>query len=343
MGFPFNAIGSSLPGGLRTRMSLNSFFGISTDNHGMFIPEQGPFDGATVTLSLVPAGTPNPVPAAALTALDFSQAGIGTLSLAGQLGANGKGHPGWAPIGGVPVTMTTSNAAALPLPATLTIPEGASTGIFQIGDAKIDAPTAVNVTATLGGTILQQTVTVQPSVPLGLLPLNLQQVQTPIGLLTQLGVSFNRLNYSSQVVTLTSSNPALFSVPATVTVPPLALGVNNIPIVLQQAPAVTPVTVTATANGTSVSGTITLPRTIDGVTLSKAEFVVKTGSLKVDATGSQPLAVLTLSNATTGQAIGTMTNLGKGKFTFQGTVSPVTTLRLDSNYSGSSTIAVAQK
>ena len=62
-----------------------------------------------------------------------------------------------------------------------------------------------------------------------------------------------------------------------------------------------------------------------------------------DATGSQPLAVLTLSNAATGQVIGTMTNLGKGKFTFQGSVSPVTTLRLDSNYSGSSSLGVAQK
>ena len=37
------------------------------------------------------------------------------------------------------------------------------------------------------------------------------------------------------------------------------------------------------------------------------------GPLKVNATGTQPLAVLTLSNAATGQIIGTMTNLGKGK------------------------------
>ena len=342
-GTPYNSAASALPGGLRTRVSLHSFFGITQDNHGILHPETGPFDSATITLNLVPASTPNPVPAPALAALDFSQPGIGTLGLASRLDVFGL-HLSWAPIGGVPVSLTTSNAAALPLPATLTIPEGASTGIFQVGDAQIDAPTVVNVTATLGGTILQQTMTVQPSVPLGLLPLNLQRQQLPFGLGPYLlGVSFNRLNYSTQVVTLTSSNPALFSVPATVTVPPLAQGVGNIAVVQQAAPAVTPVTVTATANGTSVTSTITLPRTIDGVTLNKAELVVKTGSLKVDATGSQPLAVLTLSNAATGQVIGTMTNLGKGKYTFQGTVSPVATLRLDSNYSGSYSLAVAQK
>ena len=344
-GNPCNSLASPLPGGLRTRISLHSFFGITQDNHGILLPETGPFDSATITFNLVPADTPNPVPAAALLALDFSQPGIGTLGLAAQVGASsGRLQLGWAPIGGVPVTMTTSNASALPLPATLTIPEGASTGIFQVGDAQIDAPIAVNVTATLGGTILQQTVTVQPSVPLGLLPLSLQQQQLAFAQGPYvLGVSFNRLNYSTQVVTLTSSNPALFSVPATITIPPLAQGVGNIPVVQQAAPAVTPVTIMATANGSSMSRTISLPRAFDGVTLNKAELVVKTGSLKVDATGTQPIAVLTLSNAATGQAIGTMTNLGKGKFSFQGTVSPVTTLRLNSNYSGTSTLAVAQK
>jgi hypothetical protein len=119
--------------------------------------------------------------------------------------------------------------------------------------------------------------------------------------------------------------------------------VGNIVVNQQAAPAITPVTVTATANGTSVSSTITLPRAFDGVTLNKAELVVKNGALKVEATGTLPIAVLTLSNATTGQVIGTMTNLGKGKFTYQGTVAPVTTLRLDSNYSGTATLAVAQK
>ena len=341
LGVPLNNVGSSLPGGLRTQMSLNSFFGISTDNHGMFLPEPGPFDEATVTLSLVPASAPNPVPTPNLATLDFSQAGIGTLGLASQLGPNGRAHPGWAPIGGVPVTMTTSDPAALPLPATLTIPEGASTGIFQVGDAHIDAPTIVNVTATLAGTTLQQTVTVQPSVPLGLLPIILQQGQFLAP--NTFGFSFNRLNYTTQVITLSSSNPVLFPVPASVTVPPLAQGVGNIVITPQPAPAITQVTLTATANGSSVSRTITLPRSIDGVTINKAELVVKTGSLKVEATGSLAIAVLTLSNAATGQVIGTMTNLGKGKYSFQGTVLPVTTLRLDSNYSGTTNFKVALK
>ena len=323
---------SKLPGGLRTRMSLNSFFGITTDNHGIFHPEAGPFDGATLTFGLVPASTPQALPPPALADVNFSQPGIGTLTLVS----------GWAPIGGVPVTMTTSNAAALPLPATLTLPEGAHTGIFPVGDAQIDAPTVVNVTATQGGATLQQTVTVQPSVPLGLLPINLLPGPFP-SLPYTFGVYFNRINYSTQVVTLTSSHPALFPVPPTITVPPLAQGVGNIVVNQQAAPAVTPVTVTATANGSSVSRTITLPKYVDFVSISRAELVVKNGALKVDASSNLAIAVLTLSNATTGAPIGTMTNLGKGKYSFLGTVAPVTTLRLDSNYSGSATFGVAQK
>ena len=338
---PYNNLASPLPGGLRTRISLHSFFGITQDNHGILIPETGPFDSATITFNLVPANTPNPVPAPALAALDFSQPGIGTLGLASQVGASGRPQLGWAPIGGVPVTMTTSNIAALPLPATLTIPEGASTGIFAVGDAQIDAPTAVNVTATLGGTILQQTVTVQPAVPLGLLPIN--YLQGPALAPHIFGFSFNRINYSTQVITLSSSHPALFPLPASLTVPPLVQGVANIIVVAQPAPAITPVTVTASVNGASVTRTITLPKSIDGVTINKAELVVKSGALKVDATGSLALAVLTLSNATTGQVIGTMTNLGRGKYSFQGNAPPVTTLRLDSNYSGTTTFAVALK
>jgi hypothetical protein len=126
-------------------------------------------------------------------------------------------------------------------------------------------------------------------------------------------------------------------------VPPLAQGIGNVIVSPQPAPAVTPVTITASVNGSSVSRTISLPKYVDLVTLNKAELVVKSGALKVDATGNLAIAVLTLSNATTGQAIGTMTNLGKGKFSYQGTVAPVTTLRLDSNYSGSSSLGVAQK
>lgn len=93
--------------------------------------------------------------------------------------------------------------------------------------------------------------------------------------------------------------------------------------------------------------TFILPKTVDAVKIGKAELVVKNGSLKVDATSSPPTAVLSLFNASTGQFIGTMTNNGLtnggAKYSFQGTVSPVTTLLLKSSLNGTATAGVAQK
>ncbi|KAB2661203.1 MAG: hypothetical protein DVB31_12645 [Verrucomicrobia bacterium] len=108
-------------------------------------------------------------------------------------------------------------------------------------------------------------------------------------------------------------------------------------------PADTVVTFAASFNGGSQTRSFTVVRTVDMVSIAKAELTVKNGALRVEANGNVPAAVLTLSNAATGQRIGTMSNLGKGKYSFQGTVSPVVTLRLTSNFSGTATGAVAQK
>ena len=108
-------------------------------------------------------------------------------------------------------------------------------------------------------------------------------------------------------------------------------------------PTDTIITFTASLNGVSQARSFTLARTVDKVSVTKAELTVKNGALKVEASSNVPTAVLTLSNAVTGQRLGTMTNLGKGKYSFQGTVSPVVTLRLNSSFSGTTTGPVAQK
>ncbi len=92
--------------------------------------------------------------------------------------------------------------------------------------------------------------------------------------------------------------------------------------IYQPAGVGTPVTFTASFNGSSVSTTATIPKTVDTVAVTRAEFTVKTGQLRVDATGNTPGAALTLYNAATGQVIGTMADNGPGgggeKYSFQG-------------------------
>lgn len=91
-----------------------------------------------------------------------------------------------------------------------------------------------------------------------------------------------------------------------------------------------------------------LPKALDFVTLSKAELVVKSLSLKEEATGNLPNALITIFNSVTGQSIGTMTNSGVSgtgaKYSFQGTVPrPVTTLLLKSSMNGTATGSVAHR
>ena len=332
---------SPLPGGFRSGLGLHNFFGVVLDRHSFIYNVGFPsnvFDSITTTFTLVPATTAPVLIPVALAGIDVSQPGIVRVSLARTVGADGQSHPGYAPAGGLPVTLTTSDASALPLPSQITMPQGSSTTTVALGDNSIDLPTTVTATASYDGVTVQQTATVTPTVPLTFfLGGNFGQG----GAL--LGISLNRINFSPAVFTLTSSLPAVGPVPATLTIAPLTQSTGTIPVTFQPVPTDTVITFTAVLNGVSQARSFTIPRTVDSVTLSKAELTVKNGALKVEAVGNVPAAVLTLSNATTGQRIGTMTNLGKGKYSFQGTVSPVVSLRLSSSFSGSTTGAVAQK
>ena len=333
---------SPLPGGLRAAVGLHSFFGVVLDRHSFIATPGFPanvFDGVVTTFTLVPADTPPVAIPVSLGAIDVSQPGIARVSLGHTIDADGLAHPGFAPAGGLVVALTTSNAAALPLPATVTMPQGSSTTIFVVGDAHIDAPANVSATATYNGVTVQQTATVNPPVPLSLLPMGASFAQGG----SLLNVALNRVNFSPAVIALSSSVPAVAPVPGSVTIAPLTQNSGWITVPIARVAADTPITFTATFNGGSVTRSYTVPKTVDSVSVTKAELTVKTGQLKVEAGSNVPTAVLTLSNATTGQAIGTMTNLGQGKYSFQGTVSPVTSLRLNSSFNGTALGAVAQK
>jgi hypothetical protein len=348
---------SPLPGGNRASVGLENFFGVVTDNHSFVLSNfdangRFSFDGISLTFTLVPADTPViPIPVT-LQGFDVSRPGIGSLSLAHTVDADGLTHPGFAPAGGVAVSLTTSNAAALPLPATLTMPQGSSVTTFTVADATVDAPTPVTATATYNGVTLQQTPTVSPTVPLTLVAFG--NVSTLPQSNIKLGAVLNRVNFSPTVIAVTSSNPAVVPAPASLTIPALTIPQEltpGLPVVVTipvKAVAVdTPVTFTGTFNGVTLTSSVTIPKTVDSVIVSKAELVVKNLALRVEATSTVPAAVLTLFNATTGRLIGTMTNTGLSgsgaKYSFQGTVSPVTSVLLTSSFSGTATSPVAQK
>jgi hypothetical protein len=324
--------GILLPGGNLAGYSLANEFGFLNGHGG--VPVGGTLDSFAVTFSLVPAGTPAPPVVVNLASFSVDGAGIGGVSLSD-----------YAQEGGAVVTLASSKPAALAVPATVTVPQGSKlSGPFVLGQPNVDVPTPVTLSASFNGTTLTQMLTVNPAVPLTLA--SLQAVVTNPGN-AQLLLSLNRENATAETILLASSNPAVAPVPASFTIPALTqvgdFRFSSLNVPLAPVGVDTPVTFSATFGGVTAAQTITVPRTVDTVKITKAELVVKTLSLKVEATSTTPTATLTLFNAFSGQLIGIMTNLGAGKFSFEGTVSPVQTLLLTSTLHGNATGDVAQK
>ena len=182
-----------------------------------------------------------------------------------------------APPGGAVVSLTSSNPAAAPVPATVTVPAGSATlfAPFQFPIGQVTAPTPVTVTATLGASSTSTLITVQPP-SLN----NLWTTFTTTGGATVGGIV--TLNGTAPpggaLVSLTSNSPAVH-LPATVTVfagnPTVSF---NIPT--DAVATTTTATLTATWKGAAVQSQITLtPQVAPGsITISPATTTGTNGS-----------------------------------------------------------------
>jgi Tol biopolymer transport system component len=117
------------------------------------------------------------------------------------------------------------------------------------------------------------------------------------------------------VVTLSSASPSLVGVPASVTVPAGTFGVN-FPVTTNAVAVSTPVTVFASYDGATPSGVLTLVPA-DTVAITKDEYVLSQKQLKLETTSSSLTATLTAYVTSTGALIGTLTNVGGGKYQLQ--------------------------
>jgi hypothetical protein len=163
------------------------------------------------------------------------------------------------PDGGATVSLSSSNPAVASVPATVTAPPFSFTGSFTIGTSPVAANTTVTISATYNGTTRTGTLTVTPAgAPQGSLT-NLV-VDSPVtgGSSGQGAVVLSTAAAAGgAVVSLSSSNPGVASVPSTVTV----LGGNqgaSFTVTTTSVTASTTVTVTGSYNGTTRSATMTV-------------------------------------------------------------------------------------
>jgi hypothetical protein len=147
--------------------------------------------------------------------------------------------------------------------------------------------------------------------------------------------------------TLTSSNPAVASVPARVVIP---AGATSAKFTIATTPVSSPTSVTLSANAAGLTKTAILgvnlpaPPDTDTVAVQKTEYTTKKKTLLVEATSSNTNVTMTFSTTSTGAVLGTLANKGGGNY--QATLSIPTNpvnITVKSSGGGSATRAVTVK
>ncbi|MFN0028441.1 MAG: putative Ig domain-containing protein [Acidimicrobiales bacterium] len=85
------------------------------------------------------------------TSVDGGSPATGTISLSSA-----------APSGGAAVTLASSNSSVASVPASVTVPAGATSATFPLTTTTVSAQTAVTITATAGSVTLTATITINP-------------------------------------------------------------------------------------------------------------------------------------------------------------------------------------
>src|SRR5882762_7379539 len=203
----------------------------------------------------------------------------GATALSGTVSLNGPALPG-----GTLVMLSSSDpAASFPDGNTVVVPAGSQAATFSISTAAVTASTPVTISASKDRVTLASQFTVVP-------PFALSSVSvSPASLFGMFGgnpavgtVTLSGPAADGVVVSLASAsaNAAVLALPASVSVAPGAttasFSLNALAVT-----ADTPVAVSGSFQGTTVSGTVTVLSGLDTVVVTKAEYVPSKNQLKI--------------------------------------------------------------
>lgn len=160
-----------------------------------------------------------------------------------------------APTGGISVTLTSTDTTALPVPTTITIAAGATSGDALITTGVVAADTSVTATATLGAVSKTAVVVVKAGALSSLVPAKTVLTGgTTVSVRVQLD---GAAPAGGTTVTLSSANSAIVSLPVQAVVPAGATSVN-VDAVTSAVAFDTDVAITATLGTVSKSVTLTI-------------------------------------------------------------------------------------
>jgi hypothetical protein len=204
----------------------------------------------------------------------------------------------------VTFTLSTSRPDLVTIPNSVTVPQFAAAGGFNIGTSPVSVQTLVTISVSGGGATLSATLTLDPvAVGPSVSALTLSPSAVTSGTSSTGTVTLSGAAPTGGLAVSLASSSAVASVPASVTVP---AGATSASFNVSTSGAGN-ATITATGGGASRSAVLTVsssqPAT-DTVTITRAEW--NGGRLRVEATSSNSTATLKVYVASTGVLLGTM-------------------------------------
>jgi hypothetical protein len=235
------------------------------------------------------------------------------------------------------VLLFSGDTSVATVPASVTVPAGATSATFPIATNAAAPPTIVQITAWVGNTPRSANLSVNPARPAGpslsavsVIPRTVTGSSPATGTVTFTGPT------DGANVQLSTSNPALVQVPAE-TVVNQGKASKAFPVTTAAVSATTTVTITAKWFDLTRTTTITLtpgpPAAPDKVAIQTATW--KKGLLTIKATSTNPNAILSVFSSA-GSFMFELTNNGGGRFSDQrGFVTNPERIQVRSNLGGS--------
>jgi hypothetical protein len=247
-------------------------------------------------LLLIAPGGPIGISGVAINPVDV----VGGASATGTVTLSGA-----APSGGAAITLSKgfSNGAAGTVPATIpqsvTVPAGQTSASFPIGTSSVTATTNVRISAAFNGSNSAADMTLFPLLAQVMFNGNVPGGSPAIGTVTLHGAAPS----GGTIVSLSSANTSLVTVPPSVTVP---AGQTSVTFTASTAPVTqtTGVVVSASSGGTTVSTTLFLvvSSAVSSVTLNPSTVtggVSSTGTVTLRSAAPTGNAVVSLASSNT--------------------------------------------
>lgn len=203
-----------------------------------------------------PTFTPPPPPLPTLSSLQLNPASV----LGGQISQGTVTLSAPAPSGGAAVTLSSSDSAAS-VPASVTVAQGEVSASFTVNTIPVSSARSATIAANYNNSSVSATLSIaaEPTLPiltaLTLNPARVRGGSTSTGTVTLSGPAPS----GGAVITLSSSNPSIATVPASITVPAGAASAS-FTILTVRVSGSTSVVISAQYNNTTLSTPLTVTR-----------------------------------------------------------------------------------